>query len=260
MSGTDVVDWSVEENGVATVAIDRAAKLNALTLEIVRDLEEGLRALDPVKTRALIVRTAGDRVFSVGADLGQVREYDAVSMARAWLTVGHHAFGALASAPFPTVAVIDGLALGGGFELALACDLRVMVDDAEVGLPETGIGAIPGWGGASRITQLVGAARASDLILTRRRLSASEALAWGLTSRICSRADLESTVAELVETLLSGSPVAQQISKTVIAAAASGSPAHLIEPLAGGLAQSSADLAEGTTAFFEKRHPRFTNH
>ncbi|MFV0426105.1 MAG: enoyl-CoA hydratase/isomerase family protein [Beutenbergiaceae bacterium] len=255
---TGTVSCTVDEQGVAHLLLDRPDKLNALTLAMVADLEGCIRELDST-TRALVLRSAGEKVFSVGADLNQVRALSAVEMAREWLAVGHRAFNLLAQAPYPTIAVIDGIALGGGLELALACDLRVMTDGAQVGLPETGIGAIPGWGGVTRLTQLVNAGRAADLILTRRRLTADEALDWGIVSRVVARAELEPCIDDIVQALLTGSPVAQQVAKSVIAAAAAGVPAHLVEPWAGGVAQASNDLREGTDAFFNKRPPRFTN-
>lgn len=245
-------------DGVVVVELDRPAKLNALTMSMVRELEQLLISLDVTAARALVVRASG-KVFSVGADLGEVSQHDAVAMFRDWLTVGHRVFAMLQQLPIPTVARIHGLALGGGLELALACDLRVMASDAEIGLPEVGIGAIPAWGGLTRVTQLAGAARASDLILTRRRLTAREAVEWGLVTRVAEPADLDAGVEELLAQLLAGSPVAQLLAKRAIAAAVAGAPAALVEPMAGGMAQATQDITEGIAAFRERREPQFRN-
>jgi enoyl-CoA hydratase/carnithine racemase len=181
-------------------------------------------------------------------------------MWRDWIATGHRAFDALAGLRQPSIAVVDGLAFGGGLELALACDFRVIAREAKVALPETGLGTVPGWGGTERVTELAGRARAKELVLTRRQLTGDEAVAWGLATAAAPRSALEDAVAGLSGELLAGAPVAVQLGKQLIDAAADGAPSRVLEALAGGLAAATADLAEGVAAFRGKRTARFTDN
>ncbi|MGW3350964.1 enoyl-CoA hydratase/isomerase family protein [Nonomuraea rubra] len=167
---------------VTTIVIDRRDKLNALTLPMLAELESCLDDVAASPACAVLVRTGGNRVFCVGADIRAFSRLSAADMWRRWITAGHRVFDRLARLPQPTIAVVDGLAVGGGLELALACDLRIAHSRAAFGLPETGLGTIPGWGGTERLTRLVGASRAKELILTRRRIDAVTALHWGPNS------------------------------------------------------------------------------
>ncbi|MFP5018942.1 enoyl-CoA hydratase/isomerase family protein, partial [Paenarthrobacter ureafaciens] len=165
----------------ATILIDRATKLNALTLQLLNELEAAVRDVDASTARLVLVRTAGEKVFCVGADINHFADLSAAGMWRDWIATGHRAFDALAGLRQPSIAVVDGLAFGGGLELALACDFRVIAREAKVALPETGLGTVPGWGGTERVTELAG--RASPA--TR-----SGFVALGRTSR---RASMPST-------------------------------------------------------------------
>ncbi len=254
--GTVSVDYSADGT-VATILIDRERKLNALTLSMLRDLDAVCVEIDRSTARVVVVGTAGSRVFCVGADITHFTGISAVAMWREWVATGHRAFARLAALRQPTLAVIDGLAFGGGLELALACDLRIISADARVALPETGLGTVPGWGGTERLTELVGRSRAKEAVFTRKQLSGDEALAWGVVNYLAEGDELEGATAAIIAELLASAPIAVQLAKQIIDAAADGASSALLEALASGIAAASDDLAEGTRAFGEKRPPQF---
>jgi enoyl-CoA hydratase/carnithine racemase len=259
ITGQVTVEYS-EDGHTATILVDRSAKLNALTLGLLDDLAAAAREVSASAARVVVVRTAGERVFCVGADINHFAGLSAAGMWRDWIATGHRAFDALARLRQPTIAVVDGLAFGGGLELALACDFRVIAAEARVALPETGLGTVPGWGGTERATELIGRARAKELVLTRRQLTGEEAVAWGLATAVAPKKGLEEAVSQLSNDLLAGAPLAVQLGKQIIDAAADGAPSRVLEALAGGLAAVTDDLAEGVAAFREKRTPHFTDH
>lgn len=254
MTGTVTV--TEDRDGlVATVLIDRGAKLNALTLDMLGELEDRLDTIAGSAARAVVVRTGGDKVFCVGADIGVFSGLPAPQMWRQWIAHGHRVFDRLARLPQPTVAVVDGLAVGGGLELALACDFRIAAPHARFGLPEVGLGTIPGWGGTARLTALVGASRAKELILARRQVDADTALAWGLVNAVS--ADLDGELNRLAADLLGSAPIAQQVAKQLVDASATGAPAAVLEALASGFTSYTDDFAEGVSAFLAKKEPGF---
>ena len=260
MSSPDgAVSVSYSRDGaVATLLIDREVKLNALTLPLLDRLREECELLERSSARVVVVRTAGTRVFCVGADITKFAELDSVTMWSEWIATGHRAFDALAQVKQPTIAVVDGLALGGGLELALACDLRVLAANANVGLPEAGLGTVPGWGGTSRLVDVLGRARAIELMLTRRQLTAEQALAWGLANRVATADEVEGTLDSLLDELLGSAPIASHLIKQLIDAGIAGGTTSVLEGIAGGFASTTTDLREGITAFREKRTPVFT--
>jgi enoyl-CoA hydratase len=241
---------------VATVLLDRGSRLNALVPELLLDLETALDEVAASTVRAVLVRTAGTRAFSVGADIDVFSTLTPADMWRNWTAVGHRVFTRLAALPQPTIAVVDGAALGGGLELALACDFRIARADAQLGLPETGLGLLPGWGGTERLTRLIGPARAKDLILTRQPVDAATALAWGLVTR--APADgLDDEVERFTTELLGSAPLAQQVAKQLVDAAAAGAPSSVLEAIACGFVATTEDFSEGVRAFLGKRQPTF---
>lgn len=257
-------DGSVEvaftrDGTVATVMLGREAKLNALTLAMLDQLERACRTIDDSDARVVVVRTSGDRVFCVGADINHFAGLSPAAMLRLWTSRGHRAFQALASLRQPSIAVVDGLAVGGGFELALACDLRVASVEARFGLPETGLGAVPGWAGTGRLVGATGLSRAKDLVLTRRLIEAKEAFDWGIVNRLAPATGIESAVDLLVEEILGSAPLAAQMAKQLLDAAANGASTALLEGLASAAAVTTDDFAEGLAAFREKRTPTFTD-
>lgn len=256
IDGEVAVEYSTD-GLVARILVDRETKLNALTPSMLSQLESACRAIDESRARVVVVRTAGTRVFCVGADINLFSALGSVDMYRRWVADGHRAFDALARLRQPTIAVVDGLALGGGFELALACDLRVITAEAGFGLPEAGLGTVPGWGGTERLADLVGPSRAKEVVFTRRQILSAEAARWGLASLLVSRGSLDSELELLVTTILGSAPVAVQLAKQIIDAAADGAASSTLEALASGMAMGTADLREGIDAFREKRPPIF---
>jgi enoyl-CoA hydratase len=249
------------EPPIATLTLDRAAKRNALTPEMLRQLDAHLVALaDDPTVRVVLVRGAGDRAFCAGADIDRFASLGPADMWRSWTALGHAVFDRLAALPQPVIAVLHGNAFGGGLELALAADFRVISAGASVGLPEAGLGTVPGWGGTERLVDAVGRARAKDIVLARTIVDGPTAHAWGLVSRCVPPAQLEDAVDELCAALAAGAPVAVQVAKQLIDACADGAPSRVLEPLAGALTATTADLAEGVAAFRARRPATFTGH
>jgi enoyl-CoA hydratase len=154
--------------------------------------------------------------------------------------------------------VLHAAAFGGGLELALSCDFRIVAAEARLGLPEVGLGTVPGWGGTERLTELVGRARAKEIVLSRRILDGELAHVWGVATSVVPRACIDTAVDELVTRLAGGAPVAVQLAKQLIDAAADGAPSRVLEALAGGLTSATDDLQEGIAAFQQRRDPAFT--
>jgi enoyl-CoA hydratase len=164
--------------------LNRPEKLNALNREVLAELGRVARALseDP-EVRVLLLTGSGDRAFAAGADIAEMYEQDRDGI-RALMELGKEAVSALEEAPQPVLAVVNGFALGGGCELALACDLVCAAESVQFGQPEVDLGVLPGWGGTQRLERRVGYGRARDMVLTGRRVPAAEALAWGLCDRV----------------------------------------------------------------------------
>jgi methylglutaconyl-CoA hydratase len=251
----------VERRGpAAVVTLDRPDRRNALDRATVDELGRVGRELgqDPA-LRCAVLTAAGDRAFCAGADLKE-REGMSDEAVRAMLDAYRSQLAWLGSSPFPVVAALNGAALGGGLELALACDLRVAAAHAVLGLPETSLGIIPGAGGTQRLPRLVGYARALELILLGQRLSAAEALSLGLVNRVTPAGTpvLEDALAWLAP-LLEGSPIAMRAALEAVRAATA-------LPLDAGLDAErrayeaclvSEDRREALRAFAEKRAPVF---
>jgi enoyl-CoA hydratase/carnithine racemase len=203
-------------DGVATLTLNRPAVLNALDDGTYRGLETALEDLEARDgLRALVLTGAGDRAFSAGADLTYMRALDGESR-QEFILLTYRVTNRLAYFPRPTVAAIRGYALGGGFELVMACDLRVAGADAQFGLPEIMLGSIPGSGGVQRLPLLVGPTRAKELILTGRRLSAEESLIWGLVNQVVPPDRVLDTATELARTIARHNPVAVEYAKMAL--------------------------------------------
>ncbi len=252
----------VERRGtVAIVTLDRPERMNALSWATVQRLGEVGRELSAEPSVRLCVLTgAGDKAFCAGADLKE-RQGMSREQVRDMLSAYRSELAWLATAELLTVAAINGVALGGGLELALTCDLRIAVAGASLGLPETSLGIIPGAGGTQRIARLLGQARALDLVLTGRRIDTQEALSLGLLDRVLPAGEdlLESTLAWL-KPVADGAPIAQRAALLAVRAART-------LPLEQGLdyerelyerCLTSADRDEALLAIAEKRKPRFT--
>jgi enoyl-CoA hydratase/carnithine racemase len=244
---------------VATVILDRPEALNAISTELALDLAA---AIEPLSTdpgvRAVVLTGAGDRAFCVGADLRQRAGFDD----HGWFVqreAFRRGFAAVRRCPLPTVAAVAGFALGGGTELALACDLIVAADDATFGLPEVRLGLVPAGGGTQLLARRVGRARARDLILTGRRVPAAEALALGLVDRVVPATEVRSAATALAAEIAANAPTAVRMAKWALEVGADLSleAAMEVEDQAWRRAVLSDDRREGITAWVEKRDPEW---
>jgi enoyl-CoA hydratase len=243
---------------VATVTVDRPEAMNALDLPTLQALHDRLSELaDDDAARVVVLTGAGDRAFVAGADIKYMGSLSALE-ARKWGGLGHASALLLETMPKPTIAAINGFALGGGCELALACDIRYASSRAKLGQPEVNLGIIPGWGGTQRLARVCGLGVAKDLIFTGRVVDADEALRIGLVNAVHDRV-LEKA-RETAQLLASKSPLALRVMKELANRALGGEHrANLdAEGDAFGELFSSDDAKEGLGAFVEKREARFS--
>jgi len=251
---------TVESGVVATIRLNNTP-LNLVSLEVTQALAAALTSIkDDDEVRAVVLAGTGDRAFCAGSD---VKEFPSLygRVAEGKLINENAAYNQLAELPLPTVAAIEGDALGGGLELALCCDLRVASDTALLGLPEVRLGVMPGSGGTQRLPRLIGLARAKELILLGELIDAETALRFGLVNRVVAQGRAESTARELAETLASRGPVAVREAKGVLDTTLDGSlEAGRVQELAASeRVFSSEDMLEGAAAFIEKRSTDFRN-
>jgi enoyl-CoA hydratase len=245
------------EDAVAIVTIDRQEALNALDVATLTELRDRLRELaDDDAARVVILTGAGEKAFVAGADIKYMSGLD-VDQAKQWGALGHETGRLLETMPKPTIAAVNGFALGGGCELAVACDLRYAASSAKLGQPEVNLGIIPGWGGTQRLARLSGLGVAKELIYTGRIIDAEEALRIGLVNAVH---DPVLEKAREVGTLLaSKSPIALKLMKDLANRALSGAHAANLDAEGEMFGElfSSDDAKEGLTAFVEKRQPNF---
>jgi enoyl-CoA hydratase len=244
---------------VAVVTVDRQDALNALDVETLTSLRDRLRELaEDVDTRVVVLTGAGDRAFIAGADIRYMSGLD-VDQAKAWGELGHEAGRLLETMVQPTIAAINGFALGGGCELALACDLRYASSNAKLGQPEINLGIIPGWGGTQRLARATTLGFAKELILTGRTVGADEALERGLVNAVTEPDQLLPRVMETAVQLAAKSPLALEAAKQALNRALSGDHADNLTREADRFGElfASDDAKEGLAAFAEKREPKF---
>ena len=242
---------------VATITLDRPRALNALDPATLRELARAVRALRRDTTvRAVLVTGAGERAFSAGADVAAMADM-APEEGRALSQLGHDVLARLEALPVPVVAAVDGVALGGGLELALACDLIVASERARFGLPEIKLGLIPGFGGTQRLVRRIGQARAREIIYLGGMVTAAEAHRIGLVDRVVAPAALMATASALAAELAGQAPVALAQAKraTAVAADADLVTGSRFEVEAFAAAFATEDRLEGLRAFREKRPP-----
>jgi enoyl-CoA hydratase/carnithine racemase len=246
---------------VTTVRLDRAQAMNAISGAVARELADTFRKVaEDSETWVMILAAAGERAFCVGADLKERAGFDLEDYHRNRAQI-RELFAALRAVPQPTIAAVFGYALGGGFELALSCDLIVAAEGSELGLPETHVGLLPAGGGTQLLARRLGPTRAKELIFTADRLGAEEAMEIGLLTDISERADLEDTAQRLAEEICRNSPVAVRAAKRAIDLGL-GRPledAMEVEQESWEVVISSEDRSEGIAAFNEKRDPSWKN-
>jgi enoyl-CoA hydratase len=247
------------DGSVATVTIDRPRVLNALNSDTIDELRRTMLELQRDEAVRVIVLTgAGEKAFVAGADINELAVQTPTS-GREHALKGQHVFDLIENLGKPVIAAINGFALGGGCELAMACTLRVAADTAKLGQPEINLGLIPGYAGTQRLTRLVGRGRAMELILTGTPIAADEAHRIGLVNRVVPAAELMTVVRSLADQLAKGAPVALRY---IINAVTKGpempfAEACQYEATLFGLVASTEDMREGTRAFLEKRRPEF---
>ena len=258
MSGTELVGLRLAVEGpIATITIDRAEKLNAVTPAMLESLEAALASIEADEAVRVVVLTgAGERAFCAGADIDAWSSLAPIDMWRTWVRAGHRAMDRLEGLRQPTIAALNGIAYGGGLELALACDLRIAADTAKVAAPEVGIGTIPGWGMTTRLAILAGPARAKQMILTGEPVEARRAESWGILSEVVPASELQDAVRRMAERVAARAPVAVQVAKQLIDGMRPRVPASL-EALGSGLTAFTDDASEGMASFRERRPARF---
>lgn len=246
---------------VALVTIAREPVRNALSSAVVAEIAAALRAVEGDDAlRVAVITGAGDRAFAAGADIGELRALPGGDAARRFTEETHQVWQFVARMRKPVIAAINGFALGGGLELAMACDIRLAADTARLGLPEINLGIIPGWGGTQRLPRLAGSGAAKLLALTGDMIDAHEALRLGLVDRVTPAAELQGAALGLARQIAGKAPLAvaaikQAINRGLEMPLAEGS---LYEAaLFGGIAATD-DAREGTTAFLEKRQASWT--
>ena len=243
---------------IATLTIDRPEVKNALDLATVGEIRTALQTLAATPDAGVLIITgAGDAAFVSGADINDIR---ARGRDEGLAAINSSLFAEIERFPRPTIAAINGYALGGGCELALACDIRIAADTAKFGQPELGLGIIPGAGATQRLPRIVGMGRARHLILTGEIIDARQALDIGLVTGIAPPGQLQIRARELAKKVLRQGPLAARLAKIALNASArvDMDSGLLIETLAQALCYASEDKLEGTTAFLEKRKAKFT--
>ena len=249
-----------EQNGnLAIITLNRPESMNAFNYEMLRELgqvAESIRINPDI--RVVIFTGAGDKAFSVGADLKERKNLTEQQVKRNIYKIGE-VFSTIENLPQPTIAMLNGYAFGGGMELALSCDFRIGTDDLVLGLTETSLAIIPGAGGTQRLPRLIGEAKAMELILTARRLKADEALTYGVLTKVVSRENLLEETGKFADMMLANGPIALQQAKFAIK---HGMNADLqtglnIERKAYEITIPTEDRVEALIAFGEKRKPIF---
>ncbi len=245
-----MVNAQIRPDGIGHLELNRPEVRNAISVEMLDALHATLDLWSMREdVRCVVLSGAGGKAFAGGADIAQLRERTHVE---AFWGVNQKLFQKLEDFPRPTIAAIDGYALGGGLELALACDLRVASKSAKIGLPEVTLGIYPAAGGTWRLPRLIGLGRAKDLVFTGRIVEAEEAHGWGLFERYV-EADALSTAFEVAAQIAKNAPLAVQVAKVSLNTLANGNSRESVERLGQALLFDSPEKRERMTAFLEKR-------
>ncbi len=247
------------ENGIGEIIINRPAKLNALNVATIQELHDGFKLLENNNEVKVILLTGqGEKAFVAGADISEFANFNVTEGTQLAANGQKILFDFVENLKKPVIAAVNGFALGGGLELAMSCHFRVASENAKMGLPETSLGVIPGYGGTQRLPQLIGKGRAMEMIMTANMISAEEALRFGLVNYVVPLEELMDFTKNIAAKIMRNSPVA--ISNAINAINANfkdGLNGFEIEIENFGKCFETGDFKEGTTAFLEKRKANF---
>ena len=245
------------EGQLAVLTLNRPEKLNALDMEMVDGVLAACREIERSSARAVILTGAGEKAFCAGGDIAAWAALSPRDFARAWIKDGHRAFDALAQLSMPVIAVINGVALGGGLELAACADFRIAEAHAKFSMPEAGIAMIPGWSGTQRLVRRFGAQNVRRMALAGAAYGADEAVRLGIADRIAPKGEGMVVAREMAQALVARGPLAVEMIKRLVNAAEGEGPEAAGEMIASAYVAASSDLKEGVAAFKEKRKPNF---
>ena len=250
---------SENKDGVCYLTINRPKQLNALNLATISELSKALiKAENDHSVRCIILTGAETKAFVAGADIKEFASFDVVNGENLSRKGQELVFDVLENIGTPSIAAINGFALGGGLELAMASHIRIAADNAKMGLPEVSLGVIPGYGGTQRLANLVGKGKAIEMITTSGMLSANEAKDWGLVNYVCPQEELIFTAEKIAEKIKRNSPMAiARAIKSVNAGFISGIDGFEVEKKEFGSCFGTPEFVEGTSAFMQKRKPNF---
>jgi enoyl-CoA hydratase len=250
------------ENKIATITINRPTKLNALNKATILELHKAFKdAEEDANINVILLTGSGEKAFVAGADISEFAHFSVEEGAQLAAQGQELLFDFVENLKTPVIAAINGFALGGGLELAMACHFRVASENAKMGLPEVSLGVIPGYGGTQRLPQLIGKGKAMELIMTASMLNAQEALDWKLVNYVVPSADLVLFCTDIANKILKNSPVAiSKAIKSINANFKDGVNGYETEIKNFGKSFGTEDFKEGTTAFLEKRKAVFTGN
>lgn len=253
---------STRNNGITTITINRPNKLNALNKATINELNQAFKVANKDKeTKVIIITGSGEKAFVAGADISEFADFDVSEGGKLAAKGQELLFDYVENLSTPVIAAINGFALGGGLELAMACHFRIASDTAKMGLPETSLGVIPGYGGTQRLPQLVGKGRAMEMVMTAGMIDAETAKAYGLVNHITSQEELIPLCEKIAGKIMRNSPVAiKGAIKAINANYKDGVDGFKVEIKQFGKCFGTDDFTEGTTAFLEKRKAEFPGH
>lgn len=245
-------------DGILMIIVNRVEKLNALNFKTLEEIKDAIqKAYDEKEVKSVLITGAGEKAFVAGADISEFTQINDLN-GRKFAENGQEIFQMIESCPKPVLAAVNGYALGGGCELALACHMRIASDNAKFALPEVTLGIIPGYGGTQRMTQLVGRGRAFELIMTGEMISAEEAYRIGLVNRVTTQDELMPACKALLGKIMQRAPLAiSQVIESVNAVYKKEEDGYQTEANSFSIACKSEDFKEGTAAFLEKRKANF---
>lgn len=248
------------KNNITTITINRPSKLNALNKETIGELHTAIsEANDDEDTRVILITGSGEKAFVAGADISEFAHFNVENGAKLAAKGQALLFDFVENLNTPVIAAVNGFALGGGLELAMACHFRIASENAKMGLPEVSLGVIPGYGGTQRLPQLVGKGRAMEMIMTAGMINAEQALHYGLVNHVVEQDNLLEFCKDLAAKIIKNSPVAIGTAISVINAGFKSDVNGYEKEIEGfGNSFGTADFKEGTSAFLEKRKAKFT--